>query len=40
MYAEDCRIYTPGHRDGMFAIIIDNIDMYAAIHLLGWYVKV
>ena len=40
MYAEDCRIYTPDHPDGMFAIIVDNVDMYAVGHLFGWYVKV
>ena len=39
-YAEDCRIYTPDHPEGPFAIFMDKMDMFVAAHLLGWYIKV
>ncbi|XP_003385624.1 PREDICTED: phosphatidylserine synthase 2-like [Amphimedon queenslandica] len=38
-YAEDCRIYTPDHPDGMFAHFMDKMDVFVLCHLLGWYVK-
>ena len=39
-YGDDCRIYTPGHPDGMFAIFMDKMDFFVICHLLGWYLKV
>jgi phosphatidylserine synthase 2 len=38
-YAEDCRLYTPGHPDGWYAIIWEKMDVFVWSHLLGWYVK-
>lgn len=43
-YAEDCRIYSPGHPDGPFTgflhSLMDKMDMFVVTHFLGWYVKV
>ena len=39
-YAEDCRLYTPGHPDGDFQVIMDKIDFYVPAHFIGWVVKV
>ena len=39
-YAEDCRIYTPGHPNGSFAIIMDKMDVFVPSHFFGWWVKV
>ena len=39
-YADDCHIYTPGHPNGTFATIIDNMDGFAISHFVGWYLKV
>ena len=39
-YCEDCRLFTPGHENGIFNNIIDKMDVFVLSHLLGWYVKV
>ena len=39
-YAEDCRIYTPGHPNGSFANIMDKMDVFVPCHFIGWFVKV
>ena len=39
-YAEDCRLYTPGHPDGDFQVLMDKIDFYVPAHFIGWIVKV
>uniref|UniRef100_A0A1X7V5L5 Phosphatidylserine synthase n=1 Tax=Amphimedon queenslandica TaxID=400682 RepID=A0A1X7V5L5_AMPQE len=38
-YAEDCRIYTPDHPDGMFAHFMDKMDIFVTSHLVGWFAK-
>ena len=34
-YAEDCRIYTPGHPNGSFAVIMDKMDVFVPSHFFG-----
>ncbi len=39
-YATDCRVYTPDHPDGPFAIVMEKMDVFVPCHFLGWWIKV
>lgn len=40
VYAEDCRIRTPGHPGGEYAIVRDTVwDRFMLAHLFGWWGK-
>ena len=38
-YGEDCRIYTPENPDSNFANVMDSVDFYIYVHLIGWFFK-
>lgn len=39
IYANDCRIYTPGDPGGPFARVRECIDIFVIAHTLGWFGK-
>ncbi len=40
VYSENCSLYTPGHPDGDFFVIVDKLDFFVPAHIVGWIVKV